>query len=218
MINIFTHRAKEIAVGVYLTMIFIAPTVSIAKDFGTEGETFEVLEQDGLSLIKSRLESMESSGELKKLQKKWQQKTKERVLRPKDSLKNLESAEQNIVRYYNPTIEVKEDLSDHNGKIFAKKGKKVNPLDHIPNYNPKLIFIDGDDQDQVEFALKNTEAKNPDHKIILVRGNIIDLMKSHKRRIYFDQDGVLVKKFSLSKFPVLISREGNRLKVLEVAL
>lgn len=179
---------------------------------------FEVSEQDALGFIKQKLSGMEESGELAKLQQKWQDKAKSRVLRPKDSLTVLEYAEENTIKYYDPTIEVDQDIADHNGRVFAKKGTKVNPLKSIPSYNPKLLFIDGDNEDHIEFALKTINAKNPDHKIILVRGNIINLMKAHNRRIYFDQDGVMVKKFELEKFPTLIEREGNRLKVSEVVL
>ena len=41
--------------------------------------------------------------------------------------------------------------------------------------------------------------------IILVRGNIIDLMKDKKIRFFFDQNGILTEKFNLEYFGLLIS-------------
>jgi conjugal transfer pilus assembly protein TraW len=55
-----------------------------------------------------------------------------------------------------------------------------------------------------------------------VRGAVIDLMRSKKIRFYFDQNGVLTKKFSITHVPALVEQgEDVGKKVLmirEVAL
>ena len=81
-----------------------------------------------------------------------------------------------------------------------------------------MIFIDGDDEEQVDYALKRAKTDIVRHKIILVRGNIIDLMTKFKLRMYFDQKGILSKHFSLENFPTVISRDGDELKIEEIRI
>jgi len=51
-----------------------------------------------------------------------------------------------------------------------------------------------------------------------VKGRVIDLMKKKKIRLYFDQTGVLVKKFSIKAVPASVEQEGKMLRVKEVAI
>ena len=198
-----------------IIFIICFSNAAYAKDFGIRANTFEIKEMDALEQIKNKLMRFEESGEFKKLQKKWQQKAKERVLRPKSATATIEKVIESSVRYFDPTIEVQEDLVDHKGRVFAKKGLRVNPFEKMPHYNPQLIFIDGDDEGQVEFAVNSVSKQG---KIILVRGNIIALMQKHNIRLFFDQQGHLCKKFNLSKFPVILSREKKVFKIEEVRI
>ena len=49
--------------------------------------------------------------------------------------------------------------------------------------------------------------------IILTKGNIIDLMKSEKIRLYFDQGGFLVKTFGIEGLPAIVYQDGKVLKI-----
>jgi len=199
-----------------IVILWLIPFSSNAKDFGILGQTFPIAEKDPIELIRERLAKLEKSGELAILQKKWQDTSVKRAKRPKDSLAVIKKVDKDQVRYFDPSITVKQNLADHQGRVFAYAGQTVNPFDKLPNYFLQLIFIDGDDEEQVEFALGKNRLNSA--KIILVRGDIIDLMQKHKIRMYFDQQGLLVKKFSLDKFPTIIQREGKKLKIQEVAL
>ena len=206
---------------IIITLLFTSN--ALAKDFGILGEVFPIKEKDPVELIKSKLTKMEKSGELAEIQKKWQETSIKRTKRPKDALPIIKKADKNSVRYFNPSITLTENLTDHQGKIFAFKGTTVNPFDYFPNYFPRLIFIDGDDEQQVTFALKQSDSES---KIILIRGNIINLMKKYQVRMYFDQQsydykykrGLLVSKFGIEKFPAIVTREGKMLKIQEVVL
>ena len=199
-----------------------------AKDLDQIGNVYNILEQDPINFIKNSL----SKAEMDDLQKKWQKKAVSSIKRPKDAIKNIKKAIKSKIRYYDPSITVERDIANHEGIIFAKKGTKVNPFHHQPNYYPRLIFIDGDDKSQVEFALNffNKE-KNNNHKktinksdpkyitkIILVRGDIIKIIKDKNLRIFFDQRGILSNKFSLEYFPSIVKREGHQFKIEEVVL
>ncbi len=199
-------------------ILVILPNVTFAKDFGSVVNSYDIVETDALEMIKDKLSQMQESGKIEELQKKWQENSIKSANRPKDATNIIKRREATFVRYYDPSITVTENLKDHNGIIFAKKGTRINPFDKLPfNYQPTMIFIDGDDEDQMNHAI-NLYEKNNQLKIILIRGNIIDLIKNKKIRLYFDQNGALTNKFNLQYFPSLITREGKLLKITELAL
>ena len=55
-------------------------------------------------------------------------------------------------------------------------------------------------------------------KPILVGGSYMDLMRSWKLRLYYDQEGVLVRKFGITAVPAIVSQEGQRLRIDEVLI
>lgn len=205
---------------IVLSTLF-ASSICHAKDFGTNGEVFTISEKDPVKLIESKLKKLEESGEIANLQKKWKENAANSIKRPKDARDNISKTSEDSIRYYDPTITIDSDISDHQGKVFARKGQKINPFDHIDHYYPYLIFIDGDDEQQFKFAIslfKEQSTKNLNPKIILLRGDIIDLMDKAKIRLFFDQKGFLSDKFGIDKVPSIVEREGRRLKIQEVAL
>ena len=53
-------------------------------------------------------------------------------------------------------------------------------------------------------------------KIILVKGNILDLMKDNKTRLYFDQGGVLTGKFGIKQVPAIVLQDELKLLIREM--
>lgn len=190
---------------------------SWSKEFIVQAKKYDIVEEDAMLYIKKKLMAMQNSGEIAKLQKKWQENSVKSAKRPKDATQIVKYRNKTNIRYYDPSIRVTNDLKNHEGKIFAKAGTIINPLARVGFYQPRLLFIDGDKKEHINFAHKLYQEKK-DTKIILVRGNIIDIMKSKKIRLFFDQNGVLVKKFNLQYFPSLITRENDLLKITEIAL
>ena len=77
-----------------------------------------------------------------------------------------------------------------------------------------LLFLDGDDPDQLAWALK----QDANAKLILVRGAPLELMKARQRRFYFDQGGKLTTKFGIRSVPARVRLDGRVLEVSEIAL
>ncbi len=82
--------------------------------------------------------------------------------------------------------------------MFARKGEVVNPLKTVP-FVQTLYFINGDDADQL--AQMKSRCGNPDEQNYLVRGSIPDTSAALDNRIYFDQNGVLSKRFGFDSGP-----------------
>ena len=160
-----------------------------AADLGTWGDLWPVREQDMLQLITQRLQSLQSSDQ-------WGQTM--------DAFKQ---------RGFDPSIRLTEDLKDNEGRVFARKGEVVNPLKTVP-FVQTLYFINGDDADQLAW-MKRQVPETLMSKIILVRGSIPDTSAALDSRIYFDQNGVLSKRFGLTAVPARITPapSGERLNI-----
>ena len=78
----------------------------------------------------------------------------------------------------------------------------------------ELLFFDGDDPDQLAWALK----ASPGAKLILTKGAPLELMKARQRRFYFDQGGKLIAHFGIRALPARVRQNGRVLDVSEVAL
>lgn len=184
-----------------------------AKDLGTWGNVFEPAEQDMLTFIQNRLKGMEQSGELDRLREEATARVKEHAVRP-TPVEGLSKAVTYRSFVWNPTFTVKETITDMQGNVIARKGDTVNPLDKVP-FSQVLYFIDGDDREQVNWTRQQI-AGQTDFKVILVKGNIRESSDALNERIYFDQSGVLTRKFGFEHIPARISRDGRVMKVEEI--
>ena len=180
-----------------------------AKDFGTLGHTYEIREQDLIEYIKNKLQTIDLNVHMEEMEAR----VRSSVRRPK-ALLGITNAKEDKSWRYDPTYVLQKDLKDHEGKIIHKKGYTVNPLARM-GLSKALIFIDGDDEEQVKYALK--ESSQQPVKIVLVKGSPLDLQKKHKVWIYFDQFGFLTTKLGIKHVPAIITQEGLRLKVQELS-
>ena len=53
---------------------------------------------------------------------------------------------------------------------------------------------------------------------ILVGGSYLDLMKSWRMPVYFDQQGLLTRRLGITQVPALVSQEGLRLRIDELEI
>ncbi|MEK7400033.1 MAG: type-F conjugative transfer system protein TraW [Candidatus Poribacteria bacterium] len=172
-----------------------------AKDFGTQGHVFTILEEDFLEVINARLQKID----WEKFNQETQTRTKEYVERP-TSVAGITRAQESKEFFYDPTYVLIQDIRDHNHQLLHSAGTKLNPLEFTP-LREDLLFIDGDDDSQVKFALKQQA------KIILVKGSPLKLQRKEKIWIYFDQGGVLTSKLGITQVPALVTQEGLQLKI-----
>jgi len=186
------------------------------KDLGTYGETFPIQEKSLLEVIKKKLQALLASGKITDHQDRIAKKAKEQLNRP-DPVKGVHKTITPRSFTYDPSITVPYDLKDHQGRVFHPQGTRVNPLDTHSLQCP-LLFVDGDDAEQVAWAIRQRQTAEPFHKpkIILVQGAPFDLSKKISLPIYFDQSGVLVKKLGITQVPARVFQKEKILMVDEV--
>ena len=182
-----------------------------ARDYGQHGTVWPVIEPDLLAQIHARLLHLEASGETAKLNEELKRRTIARVGRP-TPVDGIGLA--SVVRRwsFDPAITVDADIKDDKGRTVIARGTRVNPLDTVPLRAP-LVFLDGDDQRQVDWALARY-GRTP-AKFILVGGAPLELMKAKQRRFYFDQGGKLTEHFSIRAVPAVVEQQGRQLLVTE---
>lgn len=185
-----------------------------AKDLGTWGDLWPVQEQSMLSFIQQRLGDMEKSGQLAELQQGFKARVVENTLRP-PPVAGLRTDTRAHTHRVDPTVSLREDMADHNGTVFARKGQRINPLDTISLPGP-LYFLDADDKRQTDWLAQQPAVLN--RKVILVSGNIRDATKRLDTRIYFDQNGELSRRFGLTYIPAVVRQEGKTLVVTSIAM
>jgi conjugal transfer pilus assembly protein TraW len=195
-----------------ITLVIFVPALSIAKDFGQYGLVFEIKEEGFIAMIQRKLKLIDIKSEEKKMLEIAKKKVEEPA-----SIANIKRTVKPATFTYDPSYILPDDIILPNGKLFYAKGARVNPLDHM-TLDKKLIFIDGRDQEQVEW-FKNKKAAgdfNQQDKLILVAGRPIDLGNNLRQEVYFDQGGFLTTKFNIEQVPAIIEQEGKVLRIKEL--
>ena len=195
-----------------LLAVLLCPAPVLARDYGQRGTVFPVIERDLLEQIHSRLTQMERSGETARLNEDLKRRTIARVNRP-DPVAGIVRASEARRWQFDPTITLAADIRGAEGEMIHAAGTRVNPLDSV-GLRADLLFLDGDDPDQLAWALK----QDANAKLILVKGAPLELMKARQRRFYFDQGGKLTERFGIRSVPARVRQQGRLLEISEIAL
>lgn len=184
------------------TITAAAVLLASTPSFASHGQTFEIKED---SMTNSLGKGME--------QKKDQEKHLEEITRyvnaPSPALNISETKEYKFF-YYDPIYQVKEEITGLNGEIIAQKGQIINPMDKIETLQD-LIFFDGTNLKHIKWAQTQPKAK-----WILIKGSPLALEEETDHETYFDQGGMLCKKFGIKCVPTKISKEGKRILIEEI--
>ena len=189
-------------------------TGSRAEDLGTVGETYAIAEPHLLSYIEQTLREKEKSGELANLEEQAKSRVVESIRNPKP-LAGIRPTQPARTFYFDPSIKVEQNITDDKGNIIVPAGTTKNPLE-VVSLSKHLLFFDGRDPQQVRDARALIDHYGGKVKPILIAGSYLDLMKAWQLSVYFDQQGVLTRKFGITQVPALVSQEGLRLRIDEL--
>ncbi len=197
-----------------MAALWLTATTGVqAKNLGVHGDLFPITEPDILAVIRARLSALEKNGDIDRLNEEFRDRVVASVKRPPTSpaIRHTDEPRQ---WFFDPTITVAEDIRDGAGRLIHGAGTRVNPLE-IMGLTQKILFIDGDDKAQTEWALaERREAGRA--KIVLTSGSPLDLMETHKVPFYFDQRGLLTSRFGITQVPAAIEQIGTLLSITEV--
>jgi conjugal transfer pilus assembly protein TraW len=164
--------------------------------------------------MKDKFRRMERTGELAKVQEDYKKQVLDAVEKPKP-VQGISSTEAARTYYVDPTWTLDRNVVDEKGSLLFPSGTKVNPLDYAP-LTQMLLFFDQRERSQVAFAKRFIEQSSTRVKPILVGGEPLKLMRQWKREVFYDQGGVLSRKFLLKQSPAIVSQDGKRLRIDEI--
>ena len=209
----------------YILALFLFSLSTNAKNLGVIAPTFPIAEMDMLDWIQARLKHLEQTGEMAKMEDMFKEQVKQSVKRPQP-VEGITTTTSPRSFFVDPTLTLKEDITNEKGEVLFKKGLQINPFDATtwPNgsglppiqLTKQLAFLDGDDERQIAWA-KAYRKQNPDViiKWILTNGEPEKVFKALNERIYFDQQGNITRKLTIKHIPTLAKQDGKRWKMQE---
>ncbi|MFT3815739.1 MAG: type-F conjugative transfer system protein TraW [Acidovorax sp.] len=203
-----------VVVRLVLALLAMSCVAGRATDLGTLGPTYEIGEPHLLRMIEERLRAKERSGELARIEQDARARGTEAVRSPAP-VAGVRTTAKPRTFYYDPTYTLDRNLLGAQGELLFTAGTKANPLD-IVSLSRHLLFFDARDGRQVRRA-RELLARYPGKvKPILTGGSYLDLMKSWRVPVYYDQQGLLTRRLGITQVPALVSQEGRRLRVDEM--
>ena len=187
-----------------------------AMDLGVIGPTYEISERHLLQMIEQRLREKERSGELGRLEAEARKRGIATVknpppvtgLRPTDTMRTF---------YFDPSFTLDRNIFGPQGELLFAAGTRKNPLE-VVSLSRHLLFFDARDPRQVGRARQLIALYQGRVKPILVGGSYLDLMQSWHVPVYYDQQGLLTRRLGITQVPALVSQDGLRLRIDELAV
>jgi conjugal transfer pilus assembly protein TraW len=207
----FSERPPLVWVAA-LALLLAAP--GHALDLGQVGPVWPVAEPDLLVLIQSRLHEKQASGELARIQKDFEVRSRRSIESPAPVVGLVRTRTPRSF-LFDPSVTAPDTVRDPEGRVLVAAGTRVNPLDYVSLSQP-LVFFDARDRDQVKAALALRQRHQGRAHLILTGGSFIDFMKRHDLRVYYDQQGLLVRRLGIRQVPALVTQEGRMLRIDEL--
>ena len=185
-------------------------------DLGVLGPTYGISEPHLLDFIQQRLRDKERSGELQRLVREAQARGIDAVKHP-SPVPGPRATVTARSFFIDPSFTLDRNIVDAQGRLLFPVGTRTNPLD-VVSLSRQLLFFDARDSRQVVRARELLMRYEGQIKPILTGGSYLELMKAWQRPVYFDQQGTLIRRFGIRQLPALVSQDGRRLRVDELAL
>lgn len=179
------------------------------------GDIFEFAENDMLKDITNVIQSKKPELEQKIKDIKEANKEKINNYKPKDMI-TLESAFKDNIFYPDMTYTNPDDIYDNNGKILYPKGFKFNPLDY-QTLHYQMIVINGNNQEEINWLIRNNYTDNIKYKILLSDGNYQEVSKLLNQPVFYAIPKI-TDKFNLKYTPSVITQIGNKIEVKEICI
>ncbi len=205
-----------------LLMILSACANAYAEDLGIKAQTYP-LDRDAREVFKDIVRQKQRTGELDQFWQNYQAKTIASIKQPAPlGIKSDYTVRQELrdLRFV-----MARDMHNEKGQRLVKAGTVVEPLKIQPLVSG-LIFIDGRDPQQVDYAI--AQGRKQPLKIVLTAGSPYDLRVQYQGHdwwggktipFYFDQRKMIISTLKrlygidVNAVPVMLTQRGDQLAV-----
>jgi conjugal transfer pilus assembly protein TraW len=209
---------RAMLMGVFLVL----PSMAWSEDLGARGKTV-VVDRDGRQQMKDLVREKEASGDLARFWRDYQSKVVDAIKHPAPL--GVPSETRFRTELHDLRFVLPQDYRDHTGRVVARRGTVIEPL-KIQPLTTGLIFIDGRDESQVQYAL--AAGRKERLKIVLTAGSPFDLRVRFRNVMwngsptvpfYFDQRKLIINQLQrlygiqLRSVPAKLTQQGSQLQI-----
>ena len=199
-----------------------------AETLGVRGRTYAP-DADAREQFKDVVRRKQASGELDRFWVEYRDKAVRDIKNPAPLAIRTSYGQRSI---FNPArFTISSDYRDQNGALLVARGTVIEPLRRLP-LTTGLIFADGRDLAQIDYAVKRSQAEPL--KIVLTAGSALALRQRYREHgavgglggvggkgvpFYFDQRAMVINSLKalygleISSVPALLRQEGSGLRV-----
>ena len=199
-----------------------------AETLGVRGRTYAP-DADAREQFKDVVRRKQASGELDRFWVEYRDKAVRDIKHPAPLAIRTSYGRRSI---FNPArFTISSDYRDQNGALLVARGTVIEPLRRLP-LTTGLIFADGRDLAQIDYAVKRSQAEPL--KIVLTAGSALALRQRYREHgavgslggkggkgvpFYFDQRAMVINSLKalygleISSVPALLRQEGSGLRV-----
>ena len=211
--------SKFLLMFVFSTCFF---ALAYGEDLGVKGPVYKV-DRDAREQMKDIVRAKQKSGEVDKFWRDYRDKTVNAIKNPSPLGIRTDTSFRSELR--DVKFSLPQDYRNEKGVVIARRGTVIEPLKIQPLLTG-LIFIDGRDQEQVDYAIATGRKERL--KIILTAGSPYDLRVKYKDYdwngaktipFYFDQRKMIINQLrqlygiDVNTVPAKLTQRGGQLLV-----
>ncbi len=207
--------AKGTAMCCVLVVAFLClltASAAVARDLGTFGAVYDIVEKDALKELEEKAKSVDFS---KAVDRKTLVK-KARDFIPEDvkEMKDIGPARKDRMFLVDMTYTLQRDIKDDKGNIVYPAGYSFNPLNFV-SYPRTLVILNGKRPADVRWFEESSYAKDAQVTLLLTDGSYSELSRSLKRPVFY-ASAKLIGAFRIQALPSVVRQSGAYMEVTEV--
>lgn len=212
----------KLSIGLFSALLLLSGNIVYGENLGSTGQTYE-LDRDGREQLKDEVRKKKASGELDEFWRKYRDKVAEAVKHPTPL--GIKSNYEIRTEIHDLRFVVPQDYVNERGQVVAKRGTVIEPL-RINPLMTGLIFIDGRDPKQIDYAI--LRGLKQSLKIVLTAGSPLELRYKYQNArwrtgtgipFYFDQRKMIINSFqklygiTINSVPATLYQQGDKLAI-----
>ncbi len=207
--------AKEPASRRVLAAAFfclLLASTAAARDLGTFGAVYDIVEKDALKELEEKAKSVDFSKAVDRnaLVKKAKNFAPDDV----KEMKAISPARKDRTFLVDMTYTLERDLKDDKGNIVYPSGYTFNPLSYVA-YPRTLVILNGKRPEHIRWFEESSYAKDAQVTLLLTDGSYSELSRSLKRPVFYASTK-LIEVFKIQAVPSVVRQSGAYMEVTEV--
>jgi conjugal transfer pilus assembly protein TraW len=195
-------------------LCLLMASAAVARDLGTFGAVYDIVEKDALKELEEKAKSVDFSKAVDRnaLVKKARDFTPEDV----KEMRTIGPARKDRTFLVDMTYTLERDIKDDKGTIVYPAGYSFNPLNYV-TYPRTLVILNGKRQEHIRWFEESSYAKDPQVTLLLTDGSYSELSRSLKRPVFYSSTK-LIEVFKIQAVPSVVRQSGAYMEVTEVRI